>query len=478
MKKFINAFILLFFLMIAGNVHSQFTINVATMVSVNPPYTNKLTDFLDLPHRLNIMLTYYIPGGPTSNPAHVKLVAKLKGDNGVEISTGDNPTVTTPITLLPMLTSKTLGPADFKIHFNPNNLIYTGITKDEALNLKGLPEGTYQFCAYVVVYNAAVDYPIISSEVCSNSFKVSDVEAPVIILPTEGQEFTATTPQNIVFSWTVPAGAPLLTNYKLRIVDVIPADRNPNDAMNTAVYPYFLEQTVSSNAFVYGPAQPLLKEGHTYAFTVTAYDQLNKAYFKNSGTSEVSYFKVKSSTNSLINSLVSSGNLTNNYQYAIPEILQPITAVVSGKLSYKYKEDGKTAPMNSIKVRLVDKLIFKTADGNQYDVDPMWQKDLNGFTNPDIVHYLLRMRYYYSGNDGMYSNYSGNWLTTGGPSQMTLTTGTTDASGNFTLSGALPLIPGISINGLGKVFENIQMNSSYITGASMDAWGNYFWCDI
>jgi TANFOR domain-containing protein len=467
MKNLKNAFILLFLLLFVSTVQSQ---NVTTTVSVIPPYSTKLTDYLDNPHRVTITFLYYTPISVTT--VNVKLVASIKGDNGVEISTGDDPIVLTPITLTSGV-PKTLTVADLKTHFNPNNLIYTGTTKNEILNLQGLPEGTYQMCAKVVLFDPGGDIPVNSVEACSNSFSVADVEAPTIITPTEGQEFSLTTPQNIVFSWTVPAGAPVLTKYKLRIVDVIPSTRNVNDAMNTAVYPYFFEQTTSSNAFVYGPAQPLLKEGHTYAFTVTAYDLLNKTNFKNNGVSEVGSFEILTSIYNNIQLLTNATDyFTEMPSFTMPAFLNPITATITGKLSYKYKEDGKTAPMKNIKVKLIDKLILKTADGNIYDVDPMYQTDLNVFQYPEITEYLARLRYYYSGNSGAWSYINGYWAS-GGPSQGTLTTGTTDVNGNFILSGTLPIIPGLSDITLGKIFENIQLNSSYITGVSMDAWGNY-----
>jgi hypothetical protein len=114
-----------------------------------------------------------------------------------------------------------------------------------------------------------------------------------------------TYPQNILFSWTVPAGAnPANTEYVLTIVEMYPQDIDPNQAIQVANDPVFFQKVVQQNVYLYNQADPFLEKGRKYAFRVTARpknrpgsmvnrlagtEESNPIY-RNNGHSEACYF--------------------------------------------------------------------------------------------------------------------------------------------------------------------------------------------
>ncbi|MGD0711687.1 MAG: hypothetical protein ABR968_10980, partial [Bacteroidales bacterium] len=284
-RKYIKNCLLTLLIIVTGLsfVNAQNSISVS--VTVTPPYTYKLSDYYSK------VIATLINHSSTGRPIEVKLKGVIKGDNGITLSSVNFVNTTSPIILMYGV-PKVLTSTDISNIFNINNLSLTGISKSNLLT-NGLPGGIYNFCINAYDYYSGILLTPDDPNTCSadiNLPNLTNIEPPQIIKPTENENIILTSPQNVIFSWTFPAGATPGLQYVLRIVDVIPATRNPNDAMSSAVYPYFFEQTLTSNAFVYGPSQPQLKAGHTYAFTVTAKDPFFKVHFKNNGTSETGYF--------------------------------------------------------------------------------------------------------------------------------------------------------------------------------------------
>ncbi|MFN8335304.1 MAG: hypothetical protein U0U09_09240 [Cyclobacteriaceae bacterium] len=106
---------------------------------------------------------------------------------------------------------------------------------------------------------------------------------------------TPTQPQNIVFQWTPRhTGSPnsaFSTEYDIKLVELWPVNRNPNDAILTS--PPILETTTRGTTFIYDVSQTPLEPGRHYALQVKAKsivgaDELD--LFKNNGKSEVITF--------------------------------------------------------------------------------------------------------------------------------------------------------------------------------------------
>lgn len=176
-------------------------------------------------------------------------------------------------------------------YFNPNNLNFSGISRREFDKTGALPAGFYQFCFEVLEYNRGVK---ISNSICANGWLILN-DPPIINLPRNGEKLTPTQPQNIVFQWTPRhTGSPnsaFSTEYDIKVVELWPVNRNPNDAILTS--PPILETTTRSTTFIYDVSQTPLEPGRHYALQVKAKsivgaDELD--LFKNNGKSEVITF--------------------------------------------------------------------------------------------------------------------------------------------------------------------------------------------
>lgn len=180
---------------------------------------------------------------------------------------------------------------DLLEYFNPNNLNFSGITRREFEKTGALPQGYYQFCIEVLEYNRGVK---ISNTLCAPGWLILN-DPPMVNIPRNNEKLRPTIPQNVVFQWTPRhTGTPnssFRTNYELKMVEVWPANRNPNDAILTS--PPILETETQSTSFIYGPAETPLEPGRRYAFRVKAKSLVGvEEYylFKNDGYSEVFTF--------------------------------------------------------------------------------------------------------------------------------------------------------------------------------------------
>lgn len=314
--------LLLLILFIAFQVQSQ----VGITIQVLPPYTTKLSDYTSTPSKIIATLQNL---SPTGGSMKVYLSGVISGESGIRIYSRPGYKPLQPITLQPgvpyMVTQQSIGDL-----FNVDNLVFQGITVQQVVRGNGLPEDNYTIC--LRAYDYQTDLPLSGEEPegCSPPFALTSIEPPVIIQPGCGDTIKALTPQAVLFSWTPSPGAPLTVRYKLRIVEVIPAGHNPDDAMNSAQPPYFFETTVNGTVFLYGAAQPALVAGKTYAFMVIAFDPFGKTAFRNGGKSEVCSFVYTGSGIQpfQITPTIGGGN-------APPINLAP-TTIVSGKLLVKY----------------------------------------------------------------------------------------------------------------------------------------------
>ncbi len=254
-------------------------INMAVM----PPYSTKISDYTSQPNKVYATLQYT---SIDAMPLSIYLRGEISSSSGIRIYTRPEYRPGRAILLQPG-SIYTINLRNIQDVFDTNQLIYAGISQNEIIYGNGLPEGVYVIC--LRAYDYYTDQPL-SDETpfgCSSPFSVASIEPPVIMQPFCYEEILATSPQNVIFSWTMPAGASPTTMYRIRMVEVVPDDHNINNAMQPAVAPFFFETTLSGNVFLYGPAQPALVTGKRYAFTVSAFDPLGKRVFRNGGRSEV-----------------------------------------------------------------------------------------------------------------------------------------------------------------------------------------------
>jgi len=256
-------------------------------LQVSPPYTSKIDVYISQPNK--IIATF---ANTSMEPVEVYVLGSIQSEGGINVFTDPDHRMDPPLTLLPGV-PYTLNRFNLEQVFDEDHLQCQGITINEVLYGNGLPEDYYTICMQAFDYATGEPLSAESPQGCSNTFFVTDLEAPVFLSPADGTEFEPSTPQNIIFSWTRPPGSPANTMFNFKIVEVLPSDRNINDAMKTATHPVFLEATVSITSYLLGPAEPMLTEGKTYACMVTAYDPSGQAVFRNQGESGVISFSYR-----------------------------------------------------------------------------------------------------------------------------------------------------------------------------------------
>ncbi|MFD2721848.1 carboxypeptidase regulatory-like domain-containing protein [Hymenobacter monticola] len=271
-------------LLLAVGARAQTPVVRVTVVPL-PPYSTHLSDYADQPNRLLVTLS-----NTSRQAVSLQLAGSITGDNGVSARTRPDARSPRPVNLAALQTRQ-LDADELGQLFDENMLTYTGVTVQEIVRGNGLPEGTYTICV------KAMDYAtgrLLSAEApvgCSRPFALRSLEAPYIIRPLADENIRPNAPQNIVFTWSRPAGAPVTTEYELRIVEMSDSRRNPNDAFLAGTVPPLFERTVSgATVLLYGPGEPALIQGRRYAFAVTARDTRNRTVFRNNGRSEVQTF--------------------------------------------------------------------------------------------------------------------------------------------------------------------------------------------
>lgn len=282
-SRIINFRIILFsiLLMVFGKVLIAQSPIVNVMVSVLPPYTS---NFYDYESNTNIIVSSNVT-------FDIGLIITIEGNNGIVIKTKQ--WITPQFIAVTANIPKTLTFDEIYPLFNPDNLDFTGISKDEVLS-NGLPEGSYKICARAINGNLQPISPD-NPAGCSNTFQVQYLQPPFIISPQCNAKIKNTAVQNIIFNWSPVPGAPAGTPYTLRLVEIIDPSTNAGEALLSATTPPFFETTVYNTSFLYGPAQPVLEDGKKYAFQVIAgtegllsnqFDFSNSIRFKNQGKSE------------------------------------------------------------------------------------------------------------------------------------------------------------------------------------------------
>ncbi len=260
-------------------------ITVATQVF--PPYSPYLSDYVGFDNKILITLT-----NSSGNQESVRLVGSISGNNGVNITIPNNYVPNSPI-VVPANGVKILKGSDLQNYLNPDNLNFSGITKAEVVQGNGLPEGDYSFCLQALDYN---DASVLSAGAPSGCayFPIAHFAPPETLTPSCEAIIDPTDPQSILFSWTIPPGAPPGDlEYVLTIVEILPENTPPTQAMNAAPNPPFFEKVVTATTtYLYGQADPQLEEGMSYAFRVTAQARqgVDPLAFQNEGESAVCSF--------------------------------------------------------------------------------------------------------------------------------------------------------------------------------------------
>jgi TANFOR domain-containing protein len=365
-RKFIKQ-LFLFVVIIVSFCHVQ-SQSITQMVSVTPPYSNKLSDYIATPGKINVIINapYGMDGIDLQFYMHGSLIS---ADESIIIRTKKNYKPTKPMVIkvvhLPSGGVSTqpyiVSYNDIRQIFDDINLEFIGITRQEVMQ-NGLPDGFYTFCFDILFY--PTNDNLVSS--CSAPFSVLAVDAPIIISPANNIMIREPEARNLIFTWTRPARAPISTKYKLKIIELNDINDNFQDKIRNLAYPAFFETTiVGSNTYLYSYSNPALKPGKTYAFVVAAIDPLGTTSFLNHGFSEVQIFTYQSNEQKPMSGTLNMNNpkfpkIQVNHTI-IPPMLKSTT--LQGTLKYQYKNGTTKWPLSKTKIKLVEKYIVRNSDG-------------------------------------------------------------------------------------------------------------------
>lgn len=223
-----------------------------------------------------------------------------------------------------------------------------------------LPEGifTVSFSAFdantptIPVSNSLTDFTI--APVLQN-------DPPLLNQPSNGEEIDVQfAGQNIMFSWTprnVAVSPTRPIKYTLKLVQVVPVDRNPYQAIQTGTFvvnnqPF---DGIEYPMFIFDQSNFELLPGAVYAWQVDAYEEatvdgvLGKSTlrFKNGGASEVYTFKVKENCPEVIIQnppVLEADPVTGKDLIALNWTPDPLHK----QFEVKYREAGTILPWNVI----------------------------------------------------------------------------------------------------------------------------------
>lgn len=341
MKRRLTLFLLLLSVL---TVYAQNSVNVT--VNIVPPYSTRLSDYANNPGKTLITLR-----NTTTRPLDVYLRINITGENGVRVFTDPGYRAAVPVTLQPGI-PKILNVAEIQTLFNLSDIAFVGTSANDIERKNGLPEGVYSLC--VRAYDFARPTVALSAEspMGCTTLRLTLTEPPILIRPLENEELTVMEPQNTIFSWTLPAGAPPGTLYLLKVVEMFDPNRNPNDAFLSSTGPAFFEKEVMGNTYLYGPTDPPMVKGRKYAWSVKALDKTVRGggegtAFRNEGRSEVRSFTPKAA----LGGIMAADNGNDLFrQPLVQQDVSPAFQLVQlrGKLRYYWMQGGSASNTNNM----------------------------------------------------------------------------------------------------------------------------------
>ncbi len=246
-------------------------------VSVVPPFTHLLPLFPEIT-QVNLLSTA---------SQNILLRASIEGDNGVTIKNIPD-FLTKEVIELEANEPVLLTGMDLDVYFEQQNLISSGADLHSIFS-EGLPEGNYKVCFEAL---DPTGNPLPTSKSCGNLITVKPVEPPQILMPECGMTIPSNDRQPIVFNWLPAVEADRESEYVLRIVELADPNRDPNEALLASTTPSFFEQVVIGTSYYYGPADPIMEPGKTYAFQVYLNNATSRVQRINQGRSVVCHFSI------------------------------------------------------------------------------------------------------------------------------------------------------------------------------------------
>jgi hypothetical protein len=254
---------------------------VVAKVNAVPPYPVNLSDYANQNQQaigVQLLLKDISFGS-----LQVRLKFTIEG-SGILISNPDG--LSLPAITLNAGVMTTLSSAEIAQYFAPQNLNIPPNQYSQPLT-----EGTYRIG--VEVFEATTNRKV-SSLQFSNYLWIVVNDPPFLNLPANNVKINETNPQNITFQWTPRHKQASNVEYEFRLVELlVPENFNGNIQNLYLSQPAYYETTVQNTSMLYGPAQPPLIVGRTYAYRVKAKAKKGLeevGIFRNEGFSEIFSF--------------------------------------------------------------------------------------------------------------------------------------------------------------------------------------------
>ncbi len=266
---------------LAGNVHGQkaFPVNIVTQAM--PPHSGVLSDFVA--PGLNKMAVTMVLNDINELSYQVRLKLTIEG-GGIRIETNPNANFN-PITLSYGAPVHVIS-ADLIPYFDLNNLVFSGITKQQYLDQGGLPDMLYNFCFEAVDYDR-------SSEDAASAPSCALIDAvvndPPVILSPIGTTLTSN-PQQLAIQWQAMHTGTFPTEYDVEVYEYPEASTLTIDQIFDFQQPFFSKTLMSATTTVVSAADPPMVGGRRYLLRVRARDITDTHFFKNQGWSEYQEF--------------------------------------------------------------------------------------------------------------------------------------------------------------------------------------------
>ncbi len=276
--------IFLLLLVVCQTAWAQFPVQVNTQL--RPPYTLQLSEYYATGReKLVVILTNRDLNKPVVN---VKLRMIIESQT-VQLRTRTFADV--PVIALDAGVPVRLSLADLAPYFNPENLDFSGITRQQYMQQARLPEGFYQFCFEAIEVSSS---QVASAKGCAMAW-ISLSDPPLLNVPRKGEAIAYKEPQNIIFQWTPrhlnSPNSAFQTEYDFQLVELWDTSLAPEIVFQSAAPLY--EATTRSTTLLYGPSQPLLIVGKRYGWRVRAHARSGVEevdVFRNQGYSEIYWF--------------------------------------------------------------------------------------------------------------------------------------------------------------------------------------------
>lgn len=261
---------------------------ITTSVTVNPPYDPNLFTYSSDPSKVLITLT-----NTSATDQNIKLGATFRSFDGIiTVATSPDYQPPQPITLSAGETRLLTADDLYNLFPDQNGIISTGIDRDEVIRTRRLPAGLYQLCVTAYNYSSpshSVPLSAVIPSGCSAPFRISIINPPEITMlgsTSCGGVMETSSIQNFLILWIAPPEIPADVKYVIEMIELVPNDRNPMDAFESATTPIFFTDSVNSiSSYVYTEANPRLEAGRKYSIRIRIVDPSGQLRFANRGYS-------------------------------------------------------------------------------------------------------------------------------------------------------------------------------------------------